>query len=142
MSIAGRDPDQAPEAKKYASPIPSRQFITNLRHEHGTPLLFNDLTDALALPEPYQLDEAGRRPDAERLLQKVRARIQHVFDDQPTRQGSILVRTKRKVRATARTGCIHPERDRVRRRPDGAACRGHPGHTCDVHAHSHAGVDR
>ena len=70
MSIAGRDPYQAREAEKYASPIQSRESIINLRHEDGAPLLLNDLADALALPERYQLDEAVRRRGAGRLLQQ------------------------------------------------------------------------
>lgn len=80
MSIASRDPYQAREAEKYASPIPSRESIFNLRHEQGAPLLLNDLTDALALPEPYQLDEAVRRRDAERLLQHASQTVAFAYE--------------------------------------------------------------
>ena len=38
---------------------------------------------------------------------KVRARVEHVFGDQRTRQGSILVRTKGKVRAAVKIGLMN-----------------------------------
>jgi IS5 family transposase len=38
---------------------------------------------------------------------KVRARVEHVFGDQHTRQGGILVRTKGKVRATVKIGLMN-----------------------------------
>ena len=41
-----RDPYQAREAKKYANPIPSREFILGLMEEHGAPLRFDDLAEA------------------------------------------------------------------------------------------------
>ena len=53
-----RDPYQAREAKKYANPIPSREFILGVMEEHGAPLRFDDLAEALALQQPDQ--EIGR----------------------------------------------------------------------------------
>ncbi len=38
---------------------------------------------------------------------KVRARVEHVFGDQRTRQGNILVRTKGKVRAAVKSGLMN-----------------------------------
>lgn len=38
---------------------------------------------------------------------KVRARVEHVLGDQRTRQGSILVRTKGKVRAAVKIGLLN-----------------------------------
>jgi IS5 family transposase len=38
---------------------------------------------------------------------KIRARVEHVFGDQHTRQGSILVRTKGKVRAAVKIGLMN-----------------------------------
>jgi len=38
---------------------------------------------------------------------KVRARVEHVFGDQRTRQGNILVRTKGKVRAAVKIGLMN-----------------------------------
>jgi IS5 family transposase len=38
---------------------------------------------------------------------KVRARVEHVFGDQRTRQGSILVRTQGKVRAAVKIGLMN-----------------------------------
>ncbi len=38
---------------------------------------------------------------------KIRTRIEHVFGDQRTRQGSILVRTKGKVRAAVKIGLMN-----------------------------------
>ena len=59
-----RDPYQAREAKKYANPIPSREFILNLMEEHGAPLRFEDLAEALELVDPEQLDALSRRLNA------------------------------------------------------------------------------
>jgi hypothetical protein len=86
MSIANRDPYQAREAEKYASPIPSRESIFNLRHEQGAPLLLNDLTDALALPEPYQLDEAVRRRDGYGKHYRTWIRKQSILLEMPPKQ--------------------------------------------------------
>jgi len=59
-----RDPYQAREAKKYANPIPSREFIINVMEEHGAPLPFDDLAEALELSDPQQLDALSRRLNA------------------------------------------------------------------------------
>jgi ribonuclease R len=59
-----RDPYQAREAKKYANPIPSREFILTIMQDHAAPLLFEDLADALQLTDPQQLDALSRRINA------------------------------------------------------------------------------
>jgi len=56
-----RDPYQAREAKKYQNPIPSREFILNLMEDHGAPLQFDNLAEALELSDPQQLDALSRR---------------------------------------------------------------------------------
>ena len=38
---------------------------------------------------------------------KIRARVEHVFGDQRTRQGSILVRTKGRIRAAVKIGLMN-----------------------------------
>ncbi len=58
------DPYQAREAKKYANPIPSREFILSLMEDHGAPLRFDDLAEALKLADPQQLDALSRRMNA------------------------------------------------------------------------------
>jgi ribonuclease R len=59
-----RDPYEAREAKKYANPIPSREFIIGLIEDHGAPLRFDDLAEALQLADPQQLDALSRRLNA------------------------------------------------------------------------------
>ena len=59
-----RDPYQAREAKKYENPIPSREFILGLMEEHGAPLPFDDVAEALKLTDPQQLDALSRRLNA------------------------------------------------------------------------------
>ena len=59
-----RDPYQAREAKKYANPIPSREFILNTMQDHAAPLLFEDLAEALQLSSPQHLDALSRRINA------------------------------------------------------------------------------
>ena len=59
-----RDPYEAREAKKYANPIPSREFILNLMEEHGAPLPFDDIAEGLGLSDPQQLDALSRRLNA------------------------------------------------------------------------------
>ena len=59
-----RDPYRAREAKKYANPIPSREFIINVMEEHAAPLPFDDLAVALTLSDPQQLDALSRRLNA------------------------------------------------------------------------------
>lgn len=59
---------------------------------------------------------------------KVRARVEHVFGDQRTRQGSILVRTKGKVRAAVKIGLMNLTYNMRRLefllRPQSACCTG------------------
>jgi ribonuclease R len=59
-----RDPYQAREARKYANPIPSREFILTLMEEHGAPLRFEAVAEALQLNDPEQLDALSRRLNA------------------------------------------------------------------------------
>jgi ribonuclease R len=59
-----RDPYQAREAKKYANPIPSREFILGLMEEHGAPLMFEDLAEALELRDDEQTEALSRRMKA------------------------------------------------------------------------------
>ena len=63
-SSRSHDPYQAREAKKYANPIPSREFILSLMEEHGAPLPFDDLAEALVLSDPNQLEALSRRLNA------------------------------------------------------------------------------
>ena len=59
---------------------------------------------------------------------KVRARVEHVFGDQRTRQGNILVRTKGKVRAAVKIGLMNLTYNMRRLefllRPQSACCPG------------------
>jgi IS5 family transposase len=59
---------------------------------------------------------------------KIRARVEHVFGDQRTRQGSILVRTKGKVRAAVKIGLMNLTYNMRRLefllRPQSACCTG------------------
>lgn len=59
-----RDPYQAREAKKYANPIPSREFILGVIEQHGAPLRFDDLAEALQLADGERLDALSRRLNA------------------------------------------------------------------------------
>ena len=45
------DPHQQREAKKYANPIPSREFILQTLTDHGAPLAFEEVAQALSLTE-------------------------------------------------------------------------------------------
>lgn len=56
-----RDPYQAREAKKYANPIPSREFILGLMEQHAAPLRFDDLAEAMQLTDPQQQEALTRR---------------------------------------------------------------------------------
>jgi ribonuclease R len=56
-----RDPYQAREAKKYKNPIPSREFIIGLMNDHGAPMPFDDVAEALGLQGPERLDALSRR---------------------------------------------------------------------------------
>jgi len=48
-----------------------------------------------------------KEQDANNRRSKVRARVEHIFGDQRTRQGSVLVRTKGKVRAMVKIGLMN-----------------------------------
>ena len=54
-----RDPYQAREAKKYANPIPSREFILSLLEDNAAPLRYNEIATALELD-----DEERREADS------------------------------------------------------------------------------
>lgn len=56
-----RDPYRAREAKKYANPIPSREFILNLLEENGAPLDFDELAEQLELTGPDRREALSRR---------------------------------------------------------------------------------
>ncbi len=56
-----RDPYEAREAKKYENPIPSREFIINLIDEHGAPLAFDGLAEAMDLTAPERREALSRR---------------------------------------------------------------------------------
>jgi ribonuclease R len=55
------DPYQAREAKKYANPIPSREFILGVMEEHGAPMQFDDVAEALGLADSEQQVALSRR---------------------------------------------------------------------------------
>lgn len=70
------DPHREREAKKYANPIPSREFILQVLTEKGVPLVFDDLSEALDLTEEDHLVALKRRLGAmERDGQLVRNRL-------------------------------------------------------------------
>jgi ribonuclease R len=56
-----RDPYAAREAKKYANPIPSREFILSLMEDHGAPLAFDELAEALSIDDETRQDALSRR---------------------------------------------------------------------------------
>ncbi|MGD1982554.1 MAG: ribonuclease R [Chromatiaceae bacterium] len=55
------DPYHAREAKKYAKPIPSREFILNIMQEHGAPIGFDDLAARLQLKAADRQEALSRR---------------------------------------------------------------------------------
>ena len=55
------DPHHQREAKKYANPIPSREFILETLADNGALLLFDDLARALALSDEQDLVALDRR---------------------------------------------------------------------------------
>jgi ribonuclease R len=57
----GSDPHRRREAKKYANPIPSREFILETLTEAGVPLVFDELSQALDLSAEQDLVALGRR---------------------------------------------------------------------------------
>ncbi|MGE5155516.1 MAG: ribonuclease R [Bdellovibrio bacteriovorus] len=56
-----RDPHRQRELKKYANPIPSREFILDTLTANGTPLLFAELAQALELTGEEDLVALERR---------------------------------------------------------------------------------
>ncbi|NEV62507.1 ribonuclease R [Thiorhodococcus minor] len=56
-----RDPHREREAKKYANPIPSREFILETLTAQGAPLLFEELAEVLALKEEQDVIALERR---------------------------------------------------------------------------------
>ncbi len=59
-----RDPHHAREARKYANPIPSREFIIEVLAEQAAPLKFDRVAERLELTDPEQLDALSRRLSA------------------------------------------------------------------------------
>ena len=55
------DPYRAREARKYANPIPSREFILSLLQAHAAPLGFNDIVEQLAMADEEQQVALSRR---------------------------------------------------------------------------------
>lgn len=55
------DPHRKREAKKYANPIPSREFILDVVTETGVPLEFDELAKTLALADEQDLIALKRR---------------------------------------------------------------------------------
>jgi ribonuclease R len=49
QAAKGQDPHRQREAKKYANPIPSREFILDTLVEHTAPMAFQEVADALGL---------------------------------------------------------------------------------------------
>ena len=73
--VAEKDPHRAREQKKYANPIPSREFIMELLAEEGTPMSREEIATRLALTDEDQLEALRRRLNAmERDGQLVRNR--------------------------------------------------------------------
>lgn len=69
------DPHRQREAKKYANPIPSREFILETLTQRGVPLVFDELVAALDLPDEQDRIALQRRLGAmERDGQLVRNR--------------------------------------------------------------------
>ncbi len=55
------DPHRKRELKKYANPIPSREFILNVLTEHGAPMSYEDVANALSLTGEEDLVALERR---------------------------------------------------------------------------------
>jgi len=55
------DPHQRREAKKYANPIPSREFILQTLTDHGAPLAFDEVAEALSLTSEEDRTALDRR---------------------------------------------------------------------------------
>ncbi|MEZ5476763.1 MAG: winged-helix domain-containing protein [Thiolinea sp.] len=56
-----KDPYSEREAEKYDNPIPSREMILSVLNEHGHPLDFLSLTDALQLQDEQDTDALKKR---------------------------------------------------------------------------------
>jgi ribonuclease R len=61
QSAKKQDPHRQREAKKYANPIPSREFILDALTEHGAPMGFQEVADALGLREEQDQVALDRR---------------------------------------------------------------------------------
>ena len=59
-----RDPHHAREARKYANPIPSREFILEVLAEQAAPLKFDRIAERLELADAEQLEALSRRLSA------------------------------------------------------------------------------
>ena len=55
------DPHRQREARKYANPIPSREFILQILTDHGAPILFDELADTLGLSSADDRTALDRR---------------------------------------------------------------------------------
>ena len=60
-SARDRDPHRQREAKKYANPIPSREFIQQALKDAGAPLAFDEVASALGLHDEADLVALERR---------------------------------------------------------------------------------
>ena len=61
IDMTMKDPFAEREAQKYEKPIPSREFILNWLAEHGTPVNYNQLVDALRLETDDEKEGLRRR---------------------------------------------------------------------------------
>ncbi len=58
---ADQDPYRVREARKYANPIPSREFILALLEENAAPLRYNEIAERLALTDEEPREALSRR---------------------------------------------------------------------------------
>jgi len=63
-NTGARDPFQEREARRYANPIPSREFILTVLTEHGAPLVFEEIAERLKLREEEQQNALRNRLSA------------------------------------------------------------------------------
>ena len=61
MSKKSKDPYYKRESEKYASPIPSREFIMEVLNEFGKPMSRNQLFDKLNVDDENQQESLGFR---------------------------------------------------------------------------------
>ena len=81
-----KTPTQQREAKKYANPIPSREFILQTLTDHGAPLAFEQVAETSRLTDEEDLTALERRLAAMvRDGQLVRNRIRCLLPGQPPR---------------------------------------------------------